>query len=118
MMDDYRIKVKTISPKTTPHPSWTGYIITIACPSKLINSRRGDRRYWKCVIPDCAARLNTHHEFITKFVHRHNHEPDAVDVKVRRIMEKIKQKQRRDQTSASNLRGRTMPSPIRGVHRI
>lgn len=47
-------------------------------------------------MPDCAARLNTHHDFIAKFVHHHNHEPDAVDVKVLRFMEKIKQRSKEE----------------------
>lgn len=59
-----------------------------------VNSRRKYRRYWNCVIPDCAARLNTHHEFITKFVYHHNHELDAVDVRVGRIMETIYEEER------------------------
>lgn len=60
----------------------------------MINSRRKYRRYWRCVIPDCAARLNTHHEFITKFVYHHNHELDAVDVRVGTMMENIYEEER------------------------
>ncbi|CAC5391472.1 unnamed protein product [Mytilus coruscus] len=32
----------------------------------MVKTTRGDRRYWKCIVPLCPATINTHYDTVTK----------------------------------------------------
>ena len=47
----------------------------------MVKNNKGDRCYWKCIVPLCPATVNTHYETITKSANYHTHAPNSARVK-------------------------------------
>jgi hypothetical protein len=47
----------------------------------MVKNNKGDRCYWKCIIPLCPATASTHYETITKSANYHTHVPNSARVK-------------------------------------
>ena len=57
----------------------------------MVKNNKGDRCYWKCIIPLCPATANTHYETITKSANYHTHVPNSARVKAEGVINIIKE---------------------------
>ena len=57
----------------------------------MVKNNKGDRCYWKCIIPLCPATANTHYETITKSANYHTHAPNSARVKAGGVINIIKE---------------------------
>ena len=58
----------------------------------MVKTTRGDRRYWKCVVPLCTATVNTHMDNITKQSNNHTHVANTARVKAESVLNIIKKR--------------------------
>ena len=64
----------------------------------MVKTTRGDRRYWKCIVPQCPATVNTHYDNITKFGNNHTHAANTAKVKADEVLQMIKQRSIKETT--------------------
>jgi len=64
----------------------------------MVKTSRGHRRYWKCVVPQCSATINTHYDNITKMGNYHNHAPNKSRVKAENVINKMKERSIKEAT--------------------
>ena len=57
----------------------------------MVKTTKGDRRYWKCIVPFCTATANTHFDNITKLGNHHSHAPNTTRVNAEAVLNTIKQ---------------------------
>jgi hypothetical protein len=49
----------------------------------MVKNNRGDKRYWKSIVPLCPATVNAHYETITKGANYHTHAPNSARLKLK-----------------------------------
>ena len=49
----------------------------------MVKNNRGDKRYWKIIVPFCPATVNAHYETITKGTNYHTHAPNSARLKLK-----------------------------------
>ncbi|VDI62638.1 Hypothetical predicted protein [Mytilus galloprovincialis] len=52
----------------------------------MVKTTRGDRRYWKCIVPLCPATINTHYDTVTKNANHHSHPASTIRVKAEAVL--------------------------------
>jgi hypothetical protein len=57
----------------------------------MVKNNKGDRCYWKCIVPLCPATVNTHYQIITKSANYHAHAPNSARVKAEGVINIIKE---------------------------
>ena len=57
----------------------------------IVKNNKGDRCYWKCIVPLCPATVSTHHETITKSANYHTHAPNSANIKAEGVINIIKE---------------------------
>ena len=58
----------------------------------MVKTTKGDRRYWKSIVPFCTATVNTHFDNIIKLGNHHSHAPNTARVKAEAVLNTIKQR--------------------------
>ena len=49
----------------------------------MVKNNRGDKRYWKSIVPLCPDTVNDHYETITKGANYHTHAPNSARLKLK-----------------------------------
>ncbi|VDH92730.1 Hypothetical predicted protein [Mytilus galloprovincialis] len=72
----------------------------------MVKTTRGDRRYWKCIVPLCPATINTHYDTVTKNANHHSHPASTIRVKAEAVLNIMRERCMKETTpNTNNLRG-------------